>query len=96
MNENYIKNNINFTGNTQASMQKLPELHKQYNDFVQKINKSDFCNSARRYLTELDYVTQLKVFYTEKKCPDLAKEMTNKEAEILEILKTQFGITYKT
>ena len=93
MNNDYIKNNINFKGNIQTSAQKLPELHKAYNHFVQEVNKSDFCNSVRRYLTELDYIAQLKILYNDKKRPDLIQELADREALILRKLEKDFGIT---
>ena len=59
------------------------------------MNSSDFCNSSRRYIAELAFVRRLKAFYTEYNYTDLSKEMADKESEIIEKLKNDFGITFK-
>ncbi len=95
MNENHIEKTLYFKGNLQSPAGKLPELHKEYNNFVKKMDNSDFCNSERRYLTELDYVQQLKKLYTDTNCPDMAEAFSAKEKKIIDKLKDEFGITFK-
>lgn len=92
MNNNHIENNVYFKSNMQPTLKKLPKLHKSYNDFIKKIEKSDFCNSARRYITELDFVQQLKKLYSDENNADLAKTFALKEESLLEKLKNDFGI----
>lgn len=95
MNENNIEKTLYFKGNVQPSIEKLPELHKTYNEFVKKMDNSDFCNSVRRYLTELDYVQQLKKFYSDTSCLDQAQAFLAKEKKLIDKLKDEFGITFK-
>jgi len=64
-----------------------------YNEFVNRMNKSDFCNTLDRYLTELSYVRRLIELYNEKNSPDLVQEMIDRETFIMDKLKNDFGYT---
>lgn len=98
----YIINNTNDKSNIPNSEIKSainPELlraKKAYDDFVDKVNKSDFCNSPQRYIAELTFVRKLKDFYMKHQNLNLLQEITEREKEILEKLKNEFGITFKT
>ncbi|MBQ8635219.1 hypothetical protein IJ425_03605 [bacterium] len=70
------------------------QAEKNYKSFVQQINKSDFCNTSRRYIAELAYVRRLTELYSENNCAKLQSEMEEREAEILKKLKEEFGIIY--
>ena len=80
------------------NLKKLPQevisAEKNYKDFVDSMNKSDFCNTSRRYLGELAYVKRLQELYSKNNCTDLQTEMSERESVILEKLKCEFGITY--
>ena len=78
--------------------QKLPievaTAKNLYKGFVEKMSKSDFANSPRRYIMELDYLKQIKTSATRYK---LSSEVENAENKIIEItskLKNEFGITF--
>ena len=76
-------------------MQDLPfvfeQLEKSYLRFVKKMNKSDFCNTSNRYLSELAQVREL---LTQAKKYNLSEQL-QKYTEIEEKIKTKlqdFGI----
>ncbi len=73
---------------------KIEKARYNYNDFVDKMNKSDFCNSSRRYIAEIYYVRKLKELYSENNCPDSLKEMSDRETFILKKLEDEFGIKF--
>ncbi len=89
-----INNTNNATKNAQAP--ELVTLKQAYRDFVKKMDKSDFCNTSRRYILELSYIKKLKEVYTQYQDSESFQEISDREKEILEKLKNEFGITFKT
>ena len=88
-----LANNF-FEQKTCNTPQEVFEAQKNYKDFVRQINKSDFCNTSRRYIAELHYARKLIELYSKYNYTQLQDEMTKREAEILKKLKDEFGITY--
>ena len=95
-----MNKNINLIGKKISGIRKnvaknndIIKSKKIYDEFVTKMNKSDFCNSERRYIAELSYVRQLKLYYSKENCEDLLKEMTDRDNEIFQTLENEFGIT---
>ena len=87
-------NSNNSNQNLKATPSEIAKAKYYYNDFVEKMNKSDFCNTSERYMAELAYVKRLEKVYSQNNCQDLLKEISERKTFILEKLKTEFGITY--
>ncbi len=70
-------------------------MKKNYDSFLQKIEKSDLANSETRYMNELVHIRAIKGIASNYGISDLANEMNEKETKILEKLKNDFGITFQ-
>lgn len=80
---------MNNSHNLPADFTTLKQLHK---DFAEKMNKSDFANSPRRFITELSYIKILKELAKKYNLAEELKEINIQEAEIRKKL-SEFGIT---
>lgn len=90
---NGMQNGMNNKLNNQG--EKLPltlvKLQELYSDFSDKMEKSDFCNSPRRYIVELGYVQNLKRTSAAYKLTAQTEKWEKREQEIVSKL-TEFGI----
>ena len=89
-----MNNNLN-SDNFPKTQDNIQKARHFYNEFVNQMNKSDFCNTSRRYVAELAYVRKLKNLYMEQNQLDFFKEMADRENEIIQKLEKDFGITLK-
>ncbi len=83
-NVNGIQNRMNneLNKNNNELPRDLAMLNKIYSDFYEKMNKSDFSNSSRRYIVELEYVKNLKEKSNNYKLDNEVKKWEQREAEI--------------
>ncbi len=91
------KNNINpmSTGNDEKGIPfELAKLLDIYEDFTDKMDKSDFTNSPRRYIVELNYVKNIKESAISSNIAAVAERMAQKEQDIRAKLN-EFGIAIK-
>lgn len=90
---NRIQNNMNNNLNNQGGKMPLAlaKLNELYSEFSQKMDKSDFCNSPRRYIAELGYVQNLKKTSESYNFSAEAEKWDKKEQEIRAKL-AEFGI----
>ena len=99
MNNKITNNLVRTTGNLMNKKEALPHAYKilknSYDDFVQSMNKSDFANSPRRYMSELTYVRTLKNFAQENNLLQELKTMADKEESLLKKL-ADLGVTYNS
>lgn len=87
---------LNMNSSFNISNSDIPRSHillkKLYSDFVLQMEKSDFCNSPRRYVSELEYVKNL---INSSKNHNIDNEVViweQKKTEVVQKLK-EFGIT---
>lgn len=87
---------VNMNRNVNQPIEAGPKSHvilcNLYSDFSKKMEKSDLCNSPRRYVVELEYVKKLLSSASKF---NLQKEIVlweQKKAEIIQKLQ-EFGIT---
>lgn len=86
---NYMNNKIgNKDEKLPLALEKLQEI---YVDFSRKMDKSDFCNSSRRYIVELGYVQNLKRTAQSYKIQSQVEIWEKKEQEVKSKL-AEFGI----
>lgn len=90
--------NLNMGSEFNTSNSNMPRSHiilkRLYSDFVLQVEKSDVCNSPRRYVSELEYVENL---LRSSKTHNLASEIElfeQKKNQILQKLK-EFGVTVR-
>ena len=69
----------------------LQQLEQIYVNFQSKAQKSDFCNSPRRYIIELEQVKQLKELSISYQLDDEVEKWAKKEEEI-KLKLEEFGI----
>lgn len=97
--DNRINNINNQKSNTINQKPYIPyEIRKSktiYDDFIKKMNESDFWNTDKRYIAELIYVRKLISLYEEKNIPIYLQDMKDREAEIQKKLEVEFGVKYK-
>jgi len=86
-----VNNNMNNNKNNNDLPRDIVMLGKIYSDFALKMDKSDFANSPRRYIVELNYVKNLKEKSIGYKLSLEAEKWAKKEEEIRSKLK-EFGI----
>ncbi len=94
MNINKITKQMNNKILTNVLPYELKSALEIYHGFVKKISKTDFANSPRRYIMELE---QLKVISEVSQKHGIAEESEKAQEEISKItekLKNEFGITF--
>lgn len=67
------------------------QMQKVYQDFVKQMEKSDFCNSPRRYIVELGYAKQLSNLADKYQIAAESEKWTSKISEIEQKL-ADFGV----
>ncbi len=95
---NKMTNNINqknTDNNEKAIPFELAQFLNIYKKFTEKMDKSDFANSPRRYIVELNYVKKIKELALSKNITIEAERMAQKEQDINAKLKDEFGIVIK-
>ncbi len=95
---NIMKNNINqknTDNNKKAIPYELAQFLNLYKNFTEKMDKSDFANSPRRYIVELNIVKEIKEMALSNNITSEAERMAEKEQDINAKLKDEFGIVIK-
>lgn len=67
------------------------QMQKVYQNFVKQMEKSDFCNTPRRYIVELGYAKQLSNLADKYKIPVESEKWSSKIVEIEQKL-ADFGV----
>ena len=79
---------------TQNYQKQYANLIYGYNAFVENMNKSDFCNSPNRYITEHTLIRSIIKLCQEKGLEDNLGDWLLKQIEVTKKLK-EFGIRLK-
>lgn len=82
-------------GSNMSNNEKLPGMYKiaqtSYTKFQSQMDKSDFANSPRRYISELSYIKSLKDLAAKFKLQGEIEKLDARKKEIDDKLK-EFGI----
>lgn len=86
--------NYNIEKNTNKDIDAYNDFKSTYQELVKKLNAGDFKNSQTRYITELEFVIDLKEMAKERNIESEYKQWDEKEKQIREVLLKNFGVEF--
>ena len=89
-----ITNKINSKINEDILPVEFKISNSIYESFINKISKTDFANTERRYIIELEQLKQLKNVAKKYNIQNETDKIQEKITKITEKLKNEFGITF--